>query len=290
MQTYSEATLNRFYKYALHDDFEFNTLTDDHQEMIECIMKDKLGNALIREKIVCKVLGVTHNPNMFSTFDGYTTFDGTHPITNKHHEVKTEQYTSGNEGRKSGDNGQLAGVGIFGGMKNDLDMVRSLIDGDPVISHGMFADGRLLVICTFQLSNAPNAVERMLDYASRPTKTAVRYMYSDWIYAKGLRVEYLSPNWPRHIAPKYRTAFTHIYQKQSIVDAVNFCADLVILHDGNIDYIETDLSDYVVGKKITEYGLAYLYKNKLITRMIKSLQDPLVRDKIESSQGQHLIA
>jgi hypothetical protein len=263
MQTYSEATLDRFYKYAMHDDTEFNQLTSDHQEMIECIMHDKLGNSLIREKIVCRMLGVTNNPNMFSTSDGSTTFDGTHPISLAHYEVKTEQHTSGNDGRRYGDNGQLQGVGLFGGMTNDVAMIKSIIANDPVIAQGMFADGRLLAVNTFLLSETPLAADRMIDYASRNNKTAPRFMYNDWAHEFTTKLEYLSDYWPEHISPKYKEEFTKkkaLYRRFS--DSLCTQFEYSTKYDGSFySYIQQNaINSYAEKTKLPNSEIEYINK------------------------------
>ena len=262
---HSETAINRFYKFALHDDSEFLTLATDHQEMIKFIMLDKLGNPLVREKIVCKVLGVTHNPNMFSTYNGSTTFDGTHPETQKHYEVKTEQFNTNNNGRKNGDNGQLSGAGVFGGMKDDISMIHTLIKNNPIIAHGMFADGRLLAVCTFQLSDAPEAINRMLDYATKDSKTAVRYLYGDWANIDNMTVEYMSTNWPDHVAPKYRAHFANRVQIQENKQINKALKEWKILKKTNDNqHILSNLIRMIGDKTITIPGFMHLVTTRKI--------------------------
>lgn len=206
---FTEKDMDAIFYYSTWDDKKFNELTEGprHRGLIIDMLKDKKSTGLIREAIIAKFLKLERNTRMHSTSNGVTTFDAVHIETQTCYEIKAEQHTVDNPDRVS-QSGQLAGVGVFSSISKAPEKVNwalsKLIDGDPMIGHGMFLDGRMLSLVTFRLSDAPDAVGRISDYAKRQNETVPRYSYSDWAYIDKLNVVYHSPFWPENISNKYR--------------------------------------------------------------------------------------
>lgn len=203
----TEEDMNALHRYILWDDTEFELLTEGprHRQLLLSILNDKKSNVLLREALIARQLGLKHNTQMHSTVNGVTIFDATCPVFGNHYEIKDEQHTSGNLDRKS-QSGQLSGTGVFSTIVDD-GTFNKLRDSDPTIAHGMFIDGRLVLLVTFKLSECQAALDRIERYFRGPTKTAPRYSYQDWCNLPNLKIEYVSPYWPEHISKKYRKEF-----------------------------------------------------------------------------------
>jgi hypothetical protein len=168
--------------YILWDDAGFNALTEGprHRRALLARLFDKKSSGLLREQLISNFLGLSHNSKMHSTTDGITTYDAVHPITGDCYEIKAEEHTTNNPGRKN-QSGQLAGAGIFSNIQDEAGILKFKND-DPMIAHGMFGDGRLLALVTFRLSDT-TAIERITKYCLGNTKTEPRYMFSNWQHA-----------------------------------------------------------------------------------------------------------
>lgn len=209
----TDEDINALQKYMLWDDIGFEACTEGprHRGLLKDIMCDKKVNVLIREKLIANYLGLEHNSKMHSTTDGITTYDAVKLLSGRCFEIKAEQHTRNNADRAS-DRCQITGTGVFGGV-TDLAAINKLILDNPRIAHGMFLDGRLLAIVTFDFSSS-GAADRISRYCLGDTKTAPRYTFTDWIDAPGLIVEYISPNWPSNLYSKYRKLLRKKYNQQ----------------------------------------------------------------------------
>lgn len=198
--------MDSLYHYMMWNDLEFEKATDgpNHRRLIKSLLIEKKSTGLIREALIAKHLGLIHNTKMHSTTDGITTFDAVHPVTNICYEIKAEQHTTNNIDRKS-QNGQLSGTGVFSTIVDEASFTK-LKTENPMIAHGMFLDGRLLLLVTFRLSDT-KGIDRIEKYFRGNSKTEPRYSYQDWVNHPELKIEYVSPNWPDDVSKKYRTEF-----------------------------------------------------------------------------------
>jgi hypothetical protein len=191
--------------YILWDDAGFNALTEGprHRRALLSRLFDKKSSGLLREQLISNFLGLSHNSKMHSTTDGVTTYDAVHPITGDCYEIKAEEHTTNNPGRKT-QSGQLAGAGVFSNIQDEAGILKFKND-NPMIAHGMFGDGRLLALVTFRLSDT-TAIERITKYCLGDTKTEPRYMFSNWEHAN-FNLMYVAPQWPVTINKRYRKIF-----------------------------------------------------------------------------------
>ena len=200
---FTEEDMSALYQFIMWDDEKFINLTEGprHRQLILSILSDKKSNVLIREALIARKLGLVHNTKMHSTTNGVTSFDATHPITARCYEIKAEQYTTNNQDRKT-QSGQITGTGVFSTIDDEASFIK-LRDASPMIAHGMFYDGRMLGLVTFELIDCP-AIDRIEKYFRGSTKTAPRYSYQDWINSPSLKIEYISDKWPDNISRKYK--------------------------------------------------------------------------------------
>lgn len=147
--------------------------------MIENLMKDKLSNSLIRERVICKQDMVDHSCTMHN-FDGYD------PVRLRYVEVKNEQHVVG--GRKY----QVTGGAAFGGIEN-YEAVDRLVLENPIIKLGGWLDGKLAYIVEFDFNDTTIADRLRTAVTSRKAgaTTAPKFLWSDWKMAPSLKVTFL---------------------------------------------------------------------------------------------------
>lgn len=195
------------YFYATNQMDKFIDSTDGprHRALVEWIMKNKHINPLVRERVVAEVLNLQHNIAMHSTYNGETTFDATDTSSGIHYEIKTEQHNTIVPFRKT-ISGQVVGSGCFSQITCKED-AEKLFDLNPVIAHGIFVDGKVCGVATFKLIDLPSAVERILRHAQSSTKTAPKYLLSDWKDNPSTEIRLVSSNWPNGVAVSCQNTF-----------------------------------------------------------------------------------
>lgn len=201
------------YYYATFQTDRFIQSTDGprHRKLVEWVMHYKHTNSIIREKIVARALGLAHNPRLHSSYNGITTYDATDTDTNIHYEIKTEQHNTTGTLRKFA-KCQINGSGAFGNLSTQAD-IDNLLKNNPVIAHGLFIDGRLCGIATFNLKDIPSAVGRITRYTLTNSKTTPKYQFADWCSHPGTKIKYFSQNWPTTVAARYRAVFSSAVEK-----------------------------------------------------------------------------
>lgn len=179
--------------YALdRDDKVLEMLSNniDAYAFVETYMKDKLGNDLLRERIIAKIEELEHNCSMHNYDARIVELD--HPA-----EIKSEQH-SVLDGRSY----QVTGGGAFGSIE-DYDNIDRLIDDNPMMCVNAFFDGRLVynVAFLFNDSTIADRLRNTVDKRKNGAKTAPKFMWSDWKYAESLNVTYFNEKYYKKLRP-----------------------------------------------------------------------------------------
>jgi hypothetical protein len=157
---------------------------------VNTIMRDKLINGLLRERIISKLNGVVHSCTMHN-YDAYNTKKG------RWCEIKSEQHCTLTHRRD-----QVTGGGAFGSIQ-DFDSVDTLMRNNPIMHVNTFIDGRLVYNVSFDFNDSKIA-ERLKDTVIRRSngaKTAPKFMWSDWENAKSLEVTHFNPIYFAELRP-----------------------------------------------------------------------------------------
>jgi hypothetical protein len=199
-------------EYALNNDTRVRELmgSDEGFFLIETLMRDKNLNALLRERVVSRVINLRHNFNMLSTTAGMTTYDAVDETLNQCHEIKTEQHST----YISRTTTQLTGGGAFG--FEDHESIVKFRDHNPMITYAAFYDGRLLGIANFRLSDSEivDTINRYIDRRIGGKKTTCKFLLSDWKKAASLDIKFCAETWPNDANRNLRIFFKWEEQKK----------------------------------------------------------------------------
>lgn len=171
-------------KYAIGDDISVAQMLSgniDAMGFLETVMKDKLLNDLLRERIISHNEGLIHSCKMHD-------YDAHDISTNRPVEIKSEQHSTLDDRPY-----QVTGGGAFGSIE-DFENIRRLIEDNPIMHVNSFIDGRLVYNVAFDFNDSGIA-ERLIDTVDRRlkgAKTAPKFMWSDWIDARSLKIMYLN--------------------------------------------------------------------------------------------------
>jgi len=171
-------------EYAKGNDAKVIALLSNNKDalgFVDTIMKDKLGNDLLRERIIAKVEDLDHSCTMHD-------YDAQDPRLIRPAEIKSEQHST-LDGRQY----QVTGGGAFGSIEDDGGVHRLIAD-NPIMHMNAFIDGRLVYNVAFNFNDSSIST-RLFDTVARRkagAKTAPKFMWSDWAYAKSLEVTYFS--------------------------------------------------------------------------------------------------
>jgi hypothetical protein len=157
---------------------------------LETVMKDKLLNDLLRERIIANIEKLTHSCSMHN-------YDAHNSTLNRPVEIKSEQHSTLN-GRAY----QVTGGGAFSSIE-DLNAIYKLITDNPIMLVDAFIDGRLVYNVSFDFNDSDIAV-RLADTVDRRAtgvKTAPKFMWSDWISASSLTVTYFNLDYYYELRP-----------------------------------------------------------------------------------------
>lgn len=200
-------------EYALGNDDRVRTLMESDQGflLIQTVMRDKTLNALLRERVVSRIINLKHNFNMLSTTDGKTTYDAVDEKLHECHEIKTEQHST----FISRITTQLTGGGAFG--FEDHESITKFRNNDPIITYAAFHDGRLLGIANFRLSDSKivDTINGYVDRRLTGKKTTCKFLLNDWKKAKSLDIKFCKPIWPSDVNKNLRAFFKWEERKQS---------------------------------------------------------------------------
>jgi hypothetical protein len=145
---------------------------------------------------------------------------------------------------------QVTGGGVFGGAVAD-ENVDQYVNDNPIIYLSGWFDGRLAYTLEFDF-NDTDIANRLYDTIRRRNngkKTGPKFMWSDWAYAKSLRVSYLNDTYFNKLKPVITGSLFHAIKSrwnQHPILSVWPSSTIVQPPSQYADLLSSDLFDFSV--------------------------------------------